>query len=83
MFVFGYFYFRSYCKFSTFKNILAYTQLMSTVMFCVSLLYCVTFWLPDCPSFPYRLDKWDSALPEFYAGKMLNKRMLKFNTRNL
>jgi len=49
----------------------------------MSLLYCVTFWLPDCPSFPYRLDKWDSALPEFYAGKMLNKRMLKFNTCNL
>lgn len=29
------------------------------------------------------LDKWVSALPEFYAGKMLNKRLLKFNTPKL
>ena len=83
VFVFGYFYFRSFCTFSTFKNILLYTHLMSTVTFCMSLLYCVTFLLPDCPSVPYRLDKWDSALPGFYAGKILNKRMLKFNIPKL
>jgi len=83
MFVFGYFYFRSFCTFTTFKNILLYTQVMSTVIFCMSLLYCVTFQLPDCPSVLYRLDMWDCALSEFYAGKMLNKRMLKFNTTEL